>query len=58
LLPRGAKVVDLPSVSVPQLVPLKPAAQRRFGELKGKLVLVARFNDPLPEAEQARWSLR
>jgi antitoxin (DNA-binding transcriptional repressor) of toxin-antitoxin stability system len=44
-------------VAVARLVPVKPAGRRRFGALKGRIVLDASFNDPLPEDEQAAWDL-
>jgi prevent-host-death family protein len=41
---------------VVRLVPVdSPVPRRKFGALKGKLVVDDRFFDPLPERELAAW---
>jgi prevent-host-death family protein len=41
---------------VVRLVPVaRPAPQRKFGAMRGKVVLDDSFFDPLPEAELAAW---
>jgi len=39
-----------------RLVPVdRPVPERRFGALRGKLIVNDSFFDPLPEAELAAW---
>jgi hypothetical protein len=38
-------------------VPVAPRGKRRFGALKGKIALDARFDEPLPENELKQWRL-
>lgn len=44
-------------VPVVRLVPVATRGKRRFGALKGKIALDARFDEPLPENELRQWRL-
>ncbi|CAN7658733.1 type II toxin-antitoxin system prevent-host-death family antitoxin [Bosea sp. LjRoot9] len=37
-------------------VPVAPRGKRRFGALKGKIAVDARFDEPLPETELGGWN--
>jgi len=54
---RGEEIVIARgSQPVAKLVPLDPApGVRKFGVLKGKLIVPAEFFEPLPEDELAGW---
>jgi antitoxin (DNA-binding transcriptional repressor) of toxin-antitoxin stability system len=43
-------------VPVVRLVPVEPPARRRFGALRGKIVIDAGFDEPLPEDELGGWN--
>lgn len=43
---------------VVRLVPCKPKGKRRFGTMKGKIVVDDSILEPLPEEELARWEGR
>ena len=49
-------IISRGSEPVVRLVPVKqPAPERRFGALRGKLVIDDSFFDPLPDEELAAW---
>ena len=48
-------VIARGTVPVVRLVPVHPRGVRRFGALKGKIAMDARFDEPLPEEELAGW---
>jgi prevent-host-death family protein len=50
-------VIARGSVPVVRLVPVAPRGKRRFGALKGKIAIDARFDEPLPDDELAGWNL-
>ncbi|AOO82214.1 type II toxin-antitoxin system Phd/YefM family antitoxin [Bosea vaviloviae] len=56
-LQGGDVVITRGSVPVVRLVPVAPGGQRRFGTLKGKIAVDARFDEPLPENELGGWNL-
>ena len=56
-LDGGDVVIARGSVPVVRLVPVAPRAKRRFGALKGKIAIDARFEEPLPETELGGWNL-
>lgn len=49
-------VIARGNVPAVRLVPVAPVGKRRFGVLKGKIVMDSRFNEPLPDEELAGWS--
>lgn len=56
-LAGGEVVIARGSVPVVRLVPVTPRGNRRFGALKGKIAVDARFDEPLPETELGGWNL-
>lgn len=56
-LAGGEVVIARGNVPVVRLVPVSPRGRRRFGALKGKIGMDARFNEPLPEHELGGWHL-
>jgi prevent-host-death family protein len=48
-------VIARGAVPVVRLVPVTPKGARQFGALRGRIAIDARFDEPLPEAEQAGW---
>ncbi len=56
-LAGGEVVIARGSVPVVRLVPVTPRGNRRFGALKGKIAIDARFDEPLPENELRGWNL-
>lgn len=50
-------VIARGNVPVVRLVPVAPRGKRRFGALKGKVAMDARFNEPLPDDELGGWNL-
>ena len=42
---------------VVRLAPLTSPGRRRFGALKGRIAMDARFDEPLPHDELAGWDL-
>ena len=50
-------VIARGSVPVVRLVPVSPRGKRRFGALKGKIAVDARFDEPLPDDELGSWNL-
>jgi len=53
----GEVVIARGTVPAVRLVPVSPRGERRFGALKGKIAIDARFDAPLPEEELAGWTL-
>lgn len=49
-------VIARGSVPVVRLVPVSPRGKRRFGALKGKIAVDARFAEPLPDDELDAWN--
>jgi antitoxin (DNA-binding transcriptional repressor) of toxin-antitoxin stability system len=49
-------VIARGGVPVVRLAPLAPRGKRRFGALKGKIAIDARFDEPLPEDELGGWN--
>lgn len=43
------------TVPAVRLVPVDAPGKRRFGALRGKIAIDARFDEPLPEVETAAW---
>ncbi len=39
-----------------RLVPVVPVGKRRFGALKDKITIDARFDEPLPDSELQAWT--
>lgn len=56
-LAGGEVVITRGNVPVVRLVPVAPRGRRRFGALKGRIAMDARFDEPLPEDELGGWSL-
>ena len=56
-LAGGEVVIARGSVPMVRLVPVTPRGNRRFGALKGKIAIDARFDEPLPENELRGWNL-
>ncbi len=56
-LEGGDVVIARGNVPAVRLVPVAPRGKRRFGALKGKIAVDARFDDPLPDDELAGWKL-
>jgi prevent-host-death family protein len=50
-------VIARGNVPAVRLVPVAPRGKRRFGALKGKIAIDARFDEPLPEDEISGWNL-
>lgn len=54
---EGSEIIiargNIPAV---RLVPVVSRGKRRFGALKGKIAIDARFDEPLPEDELAGWN--
>lgn len=48
-LEGGDVVIARGNVPTVRLVPVVPRGKRRFGALKGKIAVDARFDEPLPE---------
>jgi prevent-host-death family protein len=55
-LEGGEVVIARGSVPVVRLVPIEPPARRRFGALRGKIAIDARFDEPLSEDELGGWN--
>lgn len=56
-LDGGDVVITRGNVPVVRLVPVAPRGKRRFGALKDKIAIDARFDEPLPETELDEWNL-
>lgn len=56
-LAGGEVVITRGNVPVVRLVPVSPRGRRRFGALKGKIAMDARFDEPLPVDELGGWNL-
>lgn len=56
-LEGGDVVIARGNVPAVRLVPVTPRGKRRFGFLKGKIAIDARFDEPLPETELGDWNL-
>ncbi len=56
-LAGGEVVIARGNVPAVRLVPVNPRGQRRFGALKGKITVDARFDEPLPDHELEGWDL-
>lgn len=56
-LAGGEVVIARGNVPAVRLVPVNPRGQRRFGALKGKISVDARFDEPLPDDELEGWGL-
>lgn len=56
-LEGGDVVIARRSVPAVRLVPVAPLGKRRFGALRGKIAIDARFDEPLPEGELVGWNL-
>jgi len=56
-LAGGEVVIARGNVPAVRLVPVNPRGQRRFGALKGKITIDARFDEPLPDDELEEWDL-
>lgn len=50
-------VIARGNVPVVRLAPLAQHGRRRFGALKGRIAMDARFDEPLPEEELDGWDL-
>lgn len=50
-------VIVRDGVPAVRLVPITPQGKRRFGALKGKIAIHARFDEPLPQSELVGWVL-
>jgi antitoxin (DNA-binding transcriptional repressor) of toxin-antitoxin stability system len=55
-LAGGEVVIARGKVPVVRLVPVNPPGRRRFGALKGRIAMDARFDEPLPEDELDGWN--
>ncbi len=53
----GEVVIARGAVPVVRLVPVTPRGSRRFGALKGKIVIDESFDDALPDDELSGWNL-
>lgn len=51
----GEVVIARGAVPVVRLVPVSVPAKRRFGALRGKIAIDARFDEPLPDDELKAW---
>jgi prevent-host-death family protein len=56
-LEGGDVVIARGSVPVVRLVPIAPRGERRFGALKGKIAVDARFDEPLSDNDVRGWKL-
>lgn len=56
-LAGGEVVIARGNVPAVRLVPVNPRGKRRFGALKGKITIDARFDEPLPDDELEGWDL-
>ena len=56
-LAGGEVVIARGNVPAVRLVPVNPRGKRRFGALKGKIAVDARFDEPLPDDEIEGWGL-
>lgn len=56
-LSGGEVVIARGNVPVVRIVPIAPRGRRRFGALKGKIAIDARFDEPLPDNELGGWHL-
>jgi prevent-host-death family protein len=50
-------VIARGAVPVVRLTPVVQRGRRRFGALKGRIAMDARFDEPLPEEELGGWNL-
>ena len=50
-------IITRRNVPAERLVPIASRGQRRFGALKGRIAIDARFDEPLPEDELGGWDL-
>jgi prevent-host-death family protein len=50
-------VIARGNVPVVRLAPVAQRGRRRFGALKGRIAIDARFDEPLPEDELGGWNL-
>jgi len=51
----GEVVIARGTVPAVRLVPVNAPGKRRFGALRGKIAVDARFAEPLPDDEIAAW---
>jgi len=51
----GEVVIARGVVPAVRLVPIGAPGKRRFGALRGKIAIDARFNEPLPDEELGAW---
>ncbi len=56
-LAGGEVIIARGSVAAVRLVPVVPRGKRRFGALKGRIAIDARFDEPLPAEESQGWEL-
>lgn len=56
-LAGGEVVIARGNVPAVRLVPVNPRGKRRFGALKGKITVDARFDEPLTDDELEGWGL-
>jgi prevent-host-death family protein len=56
-LEGGEVIIARGNVPAVRLVPVAPRGQRRFGALKGKIAIDARFHEALPADELDGWDL-
>lgn len=56
-LAGGDVVIARGKVPAVRLVPVSQPGKRKFGVLKGKITMDARFHDPLPDDEAEGWDL-
>jgi prevent-host-death family protein len=54
-LAGGEVVIARGVVPVVRLVPVSVPGKRRFGALRGRIAIDARFNEPLPDDELEAW---
>jgi prevent-host-death family protein len=54
-LAGGEVVIARGAVPAVRLVPVDAPQKRRFGALRGRIAIDARFDEPLPEDELAAW---
>jgi antitoxin (DNA-binding transcriptional repressor) of toxin-antitoxin stability system len=50
-------VIARGNVPVVRLAPVVQPGRRRFGALKGRIAIDARFDEPLPDDELGGWNL-
>lgn len=55
-LAGGDVVIARDKIPAVRLVPVVPLGKRKFGALKGKIAIDARFDEPLPDDELGGWN--